>query len=37
MEHGVDLYASDPLCVQHGGGGRVGPYIPYLFKGVFTV
>ena len=28
MEHGVDLYASDPLCVQHGGGGRVGPLYP---------
>lgn len=28
VEHGVDLYASDPLCVQHGGGGRLGPLYP---------
>ena len=28
MEHGVDLYASDPLCVQHGGVGRLGPLYP---------
>ena len=35
-EHGVDLYASDPLCVHMAVEEGLAPYIPYLFKGVFT-